>query len=505
MENKLVIIGIDSLDPNILLKYKAELPNFSKLMDSSDTQISKPVFPVDTIPCWGSIYTGLNPAKHGLLYVYDIFDPNLSDLKKLDTNSIRGKTFWDFVGNEGYKTTVLFPTLMYPSWKVNGCMVSKSPFDERLDWLKTESEVKCSPEDVQTKYNIPKKLKNLWGGFPGENSLHEWAELGKDILKQEEKIALNIYQKSKWDLFFVYFSILDIIQHRLWRFYDKSDPTYPGKTNLEKQIFEYYVLFDSIIGRFIDLNPELSFLVLSDHGHKMRPIHTINLNEYLRRCGYLVPTGKNKSIMNIIREISLKTVTRLNIEHLVIKMVTKSPKITQLSKSIYSSSDCIDTNKSMAFLSNFAGIKSYSYGGIEINREIVSDSEYELVRSKIIDNIGKLNKNIGKPIINWVKKREDVYEGNYNKTIFPDIVFNLEDDYCVGWDLLSDLLGKSYDHKVASGGHGKESVFFAYNINREFETKKLSLMDVTPTILDLFHIDLDKYQFDGKSALKRLS
>ncbi|MGZ7117157.1 MAG: alkaline phosphatase family protein, partial [Methanobacterium sp.] len=463
---------------------------------------SKPVFPVDTIPCWASIYTGLNPANNGLLYVYDIFDPNLSDLKKLNIDLIKERAFWDYVGRGGYKTTILFPQLMYPPWKVNGLMISKSSFDVRLDWMKTESEVRFSPEDVQIEYDIPKKVKNLWGGFPGENSLYEWAELGKTILKQEEDLAMNIYLKSKWDMFFVYFNILDLIQHRTWRYFDINDPTYPGKTQLQKVILDYYILFDSIIGRFIDLNPDLSFLVLSDHGHKMRPIKTININEYLRKLGYLVIKGRNKRFLNNIRKLSLKILNKLNIEHMAIKIVTMSPKITQLSKSAYSSSGYVNADQSIASLSHFAGIKSYSYGGLEINRELISDQEYDKIRHEIIEELIKLNETSEEPLIRCVKKREDVYEGIYNEMIFPDIVFDFEQGYCVGWDLFTDLLGKSYDHNVASGGHANRAVLLTKNINRDILDRDISLIDIAPSILDYYDIDSRKIEFDGKTIFK---
>ncbi len=502
MENKLAIIGIDSLDPNLLLNYKKDLPNFSKLMDSSHTFLSKPVFPADTIPCWASIYTGLNPANHGLLYIYDIFDPNLSDLKKLNIDLIKGRAFWDFVGMEGYKTTILFPQLMYPPWKVNGIMISKSNFDVRLDWMKTESEVKYSPEDAQKDYDIPKKIKNLWGGFPGEKNLYNWAELGKTILKQDEDLAMNIYQKSKWDLFFVYFNILDLIQHRTWRYSDINDPTYPGNTKMQKIILDYYILFDALIGRFMDSNPDLSFMILSDHGHKMRPIKTININEYLRKLGYVVIKGKNKKILNNIRKISLNVLNKLNIEHIAIKIVTLSPKITQLSKSAYSSSGYVEADQSIATLSHFAGIKSYSYGGIEINRDLISDQEYDKVRHQLIDELIKLNETSEEPIIRCVKKREEVYEGKYIDRIFPDLVFDLETEYCVGWDLFTDLLGKSYDHNVASGGHANRAVLLTKNINRDISDRNISLIDVAPSILDHYGINSRKIEFDGKSIFK---
>jgi len=503
MENKLAIIGIDSLDPYVILKYRKELPNFSKLVEESPTFISKSVFPVDTIPAWASIYTGLHPGNHGFLYTYDIFDPNLSDLGKLDVSRIKGRTFWDYASQKGYRTVVVYPMLMYPAWEVNGIMVSKSPFERRIDWIRTEIDIDAYPKLVKKRYKIPDKFTGLWGGFPGIKHLKEWAELGKEDLEKEKNIGLELYRDEKWDLFFIYFSILDIIQHRLWRFFDENDPTYPSPNHLNETILDYYKIFDAIVGEFIEIYPDVSLIVMSDHGHRSRPYTTVNINEFLRQKGYLVSNGQNKKIVNKIRKAILEVANKLNIEHWLIKLVVKSERLTKVSKSMYSSAGAIDRGKSIAYLSNFAGIKSYPHGGIEINRDLVSDIEYEKVREEIIKSLSELKTPDGEPLIKWVKRREELYLGKFIEKMYPDIVFELKDDYGVGWDIYSDLYGKAYDHKVASGGHAKDAVFFIRNVNREVNKKDMNVVDVAPTILDLLDIDWRRFDFDGRSIFEK--
>ena len=83
--------------------------------------------------------------------------------------------------------------------------------------------------------------------------------------------------------------------------------------------------------------------------------------------------------------------------------------------------------------------------------------------------------------------------------MYPDIVFELKDDYGVGWDIYSDLYGKAYDHKVASGGHAKDAVFLIRNVNREVMKQDMNVVDVAPTILDLLGIDWRGFDFDGRS------
>ena len=245
------------------------LPNLSRLIDESPTFIARSVWPVDTIPAWVSIYTGLRPSNHGLLYVYDVFDQSLSDLAKLDITPIKGRTFWDYAGQEGCRTVIIAPTLMYPAWELNGIMVSKSPFETRVDLLRTTRTVSVSPDTIQEKYAIPKELPDLWGGFPGIKHLKEWATYGKTALEVEKNLALRLFRGEAWDLFFAYFSILDVIQHRLWRFFDENDPTYPGRNSCGDIITDYYKIFDSIVGEFRQACPASN----THRDERSRPSH----------------------------------------------------------------------------------------------------------------------------------------------------------------------------------------------------------------------------------------
>lgn len=502
MKKKIAIVGIDSLDPYILLKYRNKLPNFSNIIKNSPTLFSESIFPTDTIPAWGSIYTGLKPENHGMMYIYDIFDPNLSDLKKIDINRIKGKTFWDYSSLEGYKSAIIYPMLMYPPWEINGLMISKSPFDNRINWLETEIDIDTFPKNIKNEFDIPNKLKSLWGGFPGRKNLELWSEIGKNVIKKEKEIGMKIFEGHDWDLFYIYFSLLDIIQHRFWRFFEEKDPTYPGKTNLNEVIIEYYKIFDDFIGEIIEKRPDISLMVISDHGHKIRPMKTFNINEYLRGKGYLISKSKNRALMNLVRESVLKTANKLNIEHFLIKIVVKNSKLTKMSKSVYSSSGSIDKSISLASLSNFAGIKSYSYGGIEINDNLLTNKEYKNVSNDIINDLLKLktpDKN--EKLFNFVKTREELLNGEFTENIFPNIVFELKNDYCVGWDLHSDLFGNAYDHKVASGGHSKDAVILINNFNYEIQDRKISLIDIAPSILEHLEIDWRSLNLDGRSFI----
>jgi predicted AlkP superfamily phosphohydrolase/phosphomutase len=496
---QLAIIGIDSLDPHVILNYRAVLPNLSKLIDESPTFIARSVWPVDTIPAWVSIYTGLGPSNHGLLYVYDVFDQSLSDLAKLDVTPIKGRTFWDYASQEGFRSVIIAPMLMYPAWELNGIMVSKSPFESRVDWLTTTRAVSVSPDSIQEKYAIPKELQDFWGGFPGIKHLREWAARGKTALEVEKDLALRLFRGEEWDLFFAYFSSLDLIQHRLWRFFDENDPTYPGRNSCREIIPDYYKMFDSIVGQFRQTCPKATLIILSDHGHHMRPVKTINMNEYLRQQGYLVARGLNASLKNELRRIVLEIANKLDLEHSLLKLLARSKKITQLSKSVYSSAGSIDREKSAAFLSTFAGIKSYSHAGIEINKELVSDTERSRIASELKELLLELRTPQGDKAVVCFKRRDELRPGDHRDEIYPDLLFELQSDFGVGWELRSDLFGKAYDHRVASGGHFKDAVFLVSGTDKEIVRRDISIVDTAPSVLDFLGLDWRRFRFDGRT------
>src|SRR5579863_4040522 len=64
---RIVVIGIDGLDADLLRVYGPSLPNLRLLMLESPYLELQSCFPPDPAPSWASIYTGQNPAQHGIL------------------------------------------------------------------------------------------------------------------------------------------------------------------------------------------------------------------------------------------------------------------------------------------------------------------------------------------------------------------------------------------------------------------------------------------------------
>ena len=67
MVRKLMILRIEGMDRDVIVRYKDKLPNLYDLMQKNNKPNLRSVFPADTTPALSTIYTGLDPSEHGII------------------------------------------------------------------------------------------------------------------------------------------------------------------------------------------------------------------------------------------------------------------------------------------------------------------------------------------------------------------------------------------------------------------------------------------------------
>ena len=474
--SKIAILGIDGLDPFLVHEWRDILPNISKLYKDISEIKSESTFPPDSICAWTSIYTGENPAEHGLLESIDY----LSN-KKLTENEdrsvvFRGKTFWDIAGRNGKTVCVINPFLAYPAWEVNGIMISGPVFEG--------GEIKACPESILSEYNIP-----LIGGivdFPDEKNLGKFLMDTKISTEELAEVSLKIYKDKQPDLFFVAFLTLDRIKHFVWRFTDKDDIYYPGETEHKDAIKDFYVLFDKIVGEFkAELADDTCLMIISDHGHRRRCSKCLNLNEILRKSGYITVSagglkGFGKSLVERAKIFTIAALSRCGLQDWIYKLAKFIPNRKALKKSTY----LFNKESSAVSLSNLCGTNPF--GGIDIKAE--TKEEYEELRDRVMNELWGLNKTLGRDVFKWIKRREGLCKGKHENKI-PDIIFELDDDYGVGMDFYTSPVTPNYTHKKISGGHKFESVLLTDSDNAKINKIKRpdSIVGLCDYILEILN------------------
>ena len=147
--NKLVIIGLDGMEPTLVEKYMSEgnLPNLSKLKKRGTYAKLQTTTPAISPVAWSSFMTGSNPSKHNIFdflsrdpksYLPDLSSARIGKPKKilslgkynipLSKPEIKGLRksipFWKILGQKGIFSTILRVPITFPPEKFSGHLLS---------------------------------------------------------------------------------------------------------------------------------------------------------------------------------------------------------------------------------------------------------------------------------------------------------------------------------------------------------------------------------------------
>jgi predicted AlkP superfamily phosphohydrolase/phosphomutase len=501
-KNKVLIVGIDGLDADLLLRFKNQLPNFARLMQKCPLIKMSSVFPPDSPTAWASIFTGLNPAKHGIVSFKDPLSRSKVGEYLDNVYNLVGRTFWDYAGKYKKKCCIIFPHLAYPPWPVNGILISRTT---EVDIRKFD--IKTYPPDFPLGCN-PMELKPITS-FPANPS--QIIQPTKQLILNEVKFGTHFFKDFDWDVFFIFFSSLDNIEHIFWMYFDETDPEQPKPNPYKEVIPNFYKFYDEhVIGRFLRIvESDTAFVVLSDHGHGMRPYNVVNVHEFLAKAGLLKTKIKYTNILdvNYLRQFIKMKLTRLiNEKRVIAKFVSKFLSLFPHSLELYISSSPLDWNETITYLSDSSGgLKAYSYAGVRVRKDNVSPFLYEQIRQSIIELLMQIkDPTSSERIVEWAIRREELYNGPFISK-YPDVVFKLKNGWGVGWETTAQLYSRSLSHKLHSGNHRQESATFLLDHPNGLRPRvnNITLTDVAPTVLDLLGINDPNLHrlFDGKSVL----
>jgi len=452
--SRVLVLGFDGLDYYLIQKWLKVLPNFKKLSEQGKLCRLNSIFPPDSIPAWISIYTGKNPSQHGVInFINPLNKKNELIITQVDNNYFKGNTIWDEVSSAGKKVCVVLPYAVYPAYHVNGVMVCrplKTP-------LKNENFLSIYPEcDIP---HIAQQSLALSDGFPSMRHLDGFARYCFDRTKSESNLAEHLLGSNDWDFGFVYFSAIDAIEHTFWHYCDPGHKHYPGKNRYEDIIKSGYQVCDSIIGKLSSfISPDDYLMVVSDHGHAARPTRLLNVNVILKDLGYLHLNEKNNLLVDndYIKNKAFWFVKKFGLPAGIVRLLQKFP----FWKRYFASPNIIDWENTVAYTSDLSAIKTYCYGGIIINEQLLSNNI-----KPVVNNIISEMKDItfdGKKVVKWISERTELYDGKHVDK-YPHIVLELEKDFGIGWG--TNQLFSELEHNLQPGSHKYDSAVFACNRN----------------------------------------
>ncbi len=263
----LFILGLDgaSLDNLKVAMSRIDLPNFRKILAIGQPSPLRSAYPCVTGPAWTSLFSGVNPGKHG---IFDQFSYRGANIVPANMRETKTPLLWDYLTWAGKRILVMGVPFVYPAPKVNGIFVTGT-FSPKLS---------SYPADLAQKYDL--------SGFDYDKVTAEqafetilksgslpWSEKEIGLLKRRMKVCSELIDSEPWDVVIIVDALPDEIFHIAG-----------GNTRVEDEMFHG---LDEWIGTILSrMKEEDNFLLVSDHGFS--PIReVVFINEWLRLKGYL--------------------------------------------------------------------------------------------------------------------------------------------------------------------------------------------------------------------------
>jgi predicted AlkP superfamily phosphohydrolase/phosphomutase len=291
------------------------------------------------------------------------------------------------------------------------------------------------------------------------------------------QVILTRLAAKEWDLMVGVIESTDRVQHMMWRLIDPKHPMYDPAlaAKFGGAIESVYRRADTFVGEVMDrVDPGTPILVVSDHGfHSWRK--AVNLNTWLVQNGYMTLQGQRPADKKLDDLFGGGTFW-----------------------------ENVDWTRTRAYAMGIGQIY-FNLRGRE-SRGIVSPGAEA---RDLADELGNRlltmkDPDDGAAIIRSVYKRDDIYSGEFLSNA-SELQVGMHDGYRVSWQttlggspeglVYPNMKKWSADH----GGYDYATTAGVLVVNRRLTTSTPSIMDVAPTVLKYFGVQVPA-GMDGKAV-----
>jgi predicted AlkP superfamily phosphohydrolase/phosphomutase len=423
------VLGLDGatfdiIDPMI---EKGELPNFSRLLGDGARGVLMSTIPPNSSVAWSSMMTGKNPGKHGIYYFRE---RKLGEYKRplISSRSLKAKTLWKIINEEGGKTGVVNVPVTYPPEAVDGYLISGLLAPHRSSIFTHPSSLHLELIKEFGEYPLDNESQNLFWKGEVVKAIEHLIHTSRRVLD----VTCWLMERFPWSFFMTVFTATDRVQHVAWRYmteeYSRRKPRECEKFG--ELIPMVYRLMDEHLGHLMKvIGKDTAMIVLSDHG--FGPIsHKFHINRWLIEQGFMVL----KSFSGLRYDPLTVVLEKLGLGRLRLTPPRLADSMGPLRRMRFKRSDwegyfdLVDWSKTRAY-SSFSSGEEIIFINLK-GREphgIVSPGDYESVRDEITGRLLELKDENGQQIVEKVYKGDELYQGQYVE-LAPDLQFVTMDD-----------------------------------------------------------------------------
>ncbi len=480
-----LLIGIDAACESVFDRLSAtdSIPHLDSLIGRGASGPLTSQIPPWTPSAWPSLYTGVNPGKHG---VYGFVTFNEYDWEVVTANHVREHALWTLLEEHDLRSVVVNVPVTHPPDRIDGAIIPGFIGPEH-----PESHPEGILEDVREaigEYRVYPNYSRGDDSYTDAEKMEEYCTLAR-MRGEAFRYLADRYDP---DFGFVQFQKTDTVFHE-----------FEGEPEHVRRIYE---ATDEQIGEILDAcNPDRVF-VASDHGIGPYEDYEFRVNEFLEEAGYIETTtgGKGMPSWNPIKDQLRAGETETTWEpgaagRLVaaaasvgltpgrIGRVLRRVGLDSIIKQ-YVPADITRTgSEQVDFAASRAYMRARTELGVRINLEgrdpegVVPQDEYETVRKELIDRLDDVHTPAGDRVFGTVAPREEFFSGPYTGNAV-DIV-TIPNDF--EQFLSAQLVGSQFGPPTEPWNHKLDGLFVAAGegIDAEADLSDAHLFDVAPTIM----------------------
>ncbi len=491
---KTLLIGIDAACHRVLnpLFERGELPTLSSVFESGVSSPLESQIPPWTASAWPSLYTGMNPGKHG---VFSFLSFDGYDWDVVNSTDVRERTLWGVLSHHGVSSVVVNVPVTHPPRPFDGALIPGYTAPENPE---------CHPngllDDVRTEigeYHV----------YPDTDD-GELVDSYRACIRSRTAAFEYLVARFEPEFGFVQFQATDSVVHRR-----------PGDQNAVRSV---YGEVDKQVGELIATTDPDNVVIVSDHGIGPYDGYEFRVNDFLYDTGYVEfeTDGRGMPSWGIARDSKLKkgeADTSLS-QGLAEQFVASVASFGISSQSVGAALERIGIldpiAKHVPLMLVKAGenwvslprseayMRSRIELGVRINLEgrdpdgVVAQSEYESVRQRLIERLRSVRTPDGEFVFEEVRRREAYFHGPESDRAVDVVTIPSNFNHF----LSAKHRGKQFGPPMEPWDHKLHGIIAAVgsDIQTGVTLEDPHLLDVAPTVLATLGIPMDE-RMDGES------
>ncbi len=480
-----LLVGIDAGCLSVFDRLSEEnvIPNLRALLETGVAGPLESQIPPWTPSAWPSLFTGVNPGKHGV-YGFTGFDGY--DFHVVKGDDVHAHRLWTLLDHHGHSSVVVNVPVTHPPDEIDGAIIPGFIGPE---------DPPCHPKGILDDVREAIGAYRVYPRYArGDDSLSDAEKIDEYCTLVEMRGDAFRYLADRFepDFGFLQFQKTDTVFHE-----------FDGEWEKVKRV---YAAADEQIGAVLEACTPRRVFVASDHGMGCYEKPEFRVNAFLEDAGYLETTlgGKGMPTWNAMRddlrdgeqadEWEPSTVERIaaalasvGITAHRAGLVLERLGLAEFAKAHVPDGVVRTGNEQVDFPRSKAYVRARTELGVRMNVEgrdpdgTIPRDEYEAVRAELVRELESVTAPDGEPVFQEVAPREEFFEGPYTDravdivTVPTDFQHFLSAQPCEEYFVETT---EPWNHKL-------DGIFVASGdgIDQSRSIDDAHLFDVAPTIL----------------------